>query len=266
MKEPTISQARPEWPITTHRAWKKRESKTAYHGNLGYSTRRIPSPTAYASSPEDSSRNNERFRFQPPPVQTSNLKYVDYFTVQRPGSGNSDSNFSLVADQHGPVDENSFFSSFYTLSPNPPTSPQMFNSNDSQSPISGQPLMYSNGQEFSWNGVPPGNSNVGSDVDDVPMSDLHFGSFGSFDSIGLETPNTATSISSEDFVFPIVDSTYGPSGDANPLTGLALSGKLYLFQVSIVVVHRKLLGYCAKFHLKLAPNFRPEVMILITVS
>jgi hypothetical protein len=59
------------------------------------------------------------------------------------------------------------------------------------------------------------------------MSDFHYGSLGSLDSsMGLSTPDTATSsMHSEDFVFPIVDQTFGPSGTTDPMAGLAIPGK-----------------------------------------
>jgi hypothetical protein len=228
MREGTNPQAGPEWPNTTRRAWKRRESKVVYHNNLGYSTRRMPSP----ASPGGSARHNEQFQYQPqppPPVQTASLGYADYFAVQKSGSGNQDSNFSNIVHQHGPSPiENSFFSSIsYTLAPNPPNSAhQMFIGNDSQSPTSGQPQMFSNEQDILWSGAPSGNSNIGSEIDDMRMSDLNFGSFDSVDSMGLSTPDTASSsMHSEEFVFPIPDQTFGPSGTTDPMTGLAIPGK-----------------------------------------
>jgi hypothetical protein len=225
MKEGTSSQAGPEWPNTTRRAWRKRESKVVYHSAPGYSTRRIPSP---ASSPRDSTQHNERY--QPSPVQTANLGYVDYFNVQKPGAGN-ESNFDNVIHQRGPVPiDNSIFSHIsYTLASNPPNSPhQMFKANDSQSPTQPQPQMFD--QDLMWTGATSGNTNMASDMDDMHMSDLHFGSFGSsLDSMGLSTPDTATSsMHSEDFVFPIPGQTFGPSGTTDPMTGLAIPGMTYL--------------------------------------
>jgi hypothetical protein len=226
MKEGTNPQARPEWPITTKRAWKRRESKIVYHNNPGYSTRRSPGP---ASSPRDSAQHNERY--QPPPVQTANLGY-DYFPVEDSGAGNQDSNFNNVIHQQARSSiENSFFSSIsYTLAPNPPNSPHlMLDGNDSQSPISGQPQPQIYNQDFSWNGASSGNPNMASGFEDMHMSDLHFGSFGSLDSMGLSTPDTASSsMHSEDFVFPIADPTFGPSGTTDPMTGLAIPGKTFL--------------------------------------
>jgi hypothetical protein len=214
----------------------RRESKGVYHNNPGYSTtRRLPSPS---SPPRDSARQNEQFRYQPPPVQTANLGYVDYFTAPKSGSTDAVSNFNNVGHQHGPSPiENSFFSSIsYTLTSNPPNSPhQMFNGTHSQSPISGQPQMYSNGQEMLWNGVPSGNRNMGSDIDDMQTSEYHFGSFGSLDSMGLSTPDTATSsLHSEDFVFPIPDPTFDATGTTDPMTGLAIPGKNLIWFISIL--------------------------------
>jgi len=227
MKEGSNPQAGPEWPVNTRRAWKRRESKVVYHNTPGYSTRRIPSP---ASSPRESTQHSERY--QPPPIQNADLGYIDnYYTVQKPGAGNQESNLHNVVHQPGRSSiENSFFSSIsYTLAPNPPNSPHiMFDGNDLQSPISGQPQMYE--QDFRWNGVSSGNTNLSSAVEDLQMSEFHYGSFGSLDSsMGLSTPDTASSsIHSEDFVFPIVDQTFGPSGTTDPMTGLAIPGKILL--------------------------------------
>jgi hypothetical protein len=231
MKEGTSPHAAPAWPgNTTRRARRRKESKVVYRTAPGYSTRRIPSPV---SSPTDSSLHNEPY--QPPPtVQTSNLGYVDtYFTLPERGARNQDLNFNNVVHQQGPSStENSLFSfPSYTLGPNPPTSPHlMFDGNDSQSPISGPPQMYD--QDWMWNGLPSGNGALTSSFEDMQMPDFHHGSFGSLDSsMGLSTPDTATSsMHSEDFVFPVVDPTFGPSGTTDQMPGLALPSKpLLLF-------------------------------------
>jgi hypothetical protein len=109
----------------------------------------------------------------------------------------------------------------------------MFDGNDSQSPLSGQPQMYD--QDFMWNGLSSGNAPLTSGFEDMQMSDLNDGSFGSLDSgMGLSTPDTATSsIHSEDYVFPIVDQTFGPSGTTDPMSGLALPGKPLFIQLSL---------------------------------
>jgi hypothetical protein len=65
----------------------------------------------------------------------------------------------------------------------------------------------------------------------LQMSDFHFGSFGSLE--GLSTPDTASSLHSDDFVLPITEPTFGPSGTTDPMTGLALSGKTLLFWLSL---------------------------------
>ena len=73
-----------------------------------------------------------------------------------------------------------------------------------------------------------------SDMDDVSMSDVHFGSYGSYgsfesvDSMALETPNTATSSMSEAYVFPIAGSPFGSPRGMNPLVDLKLQGMLVL--------------------------------------
>ena len=225
MSQGTNAQARPGWPIRTRRDRRRRDSKSVYHNNPGYSTHRIPSP----ASPGNSARHNEQLQFQPPPVQTLNLGY-DYFTVQQPGSGNQDSNFHNVIHQHDPsLIENSIFSSLsYTLNPDPADSHhQMFNGNDSQSPIGGQPQMFSNDQDILWSEVPSGNSDIGSEMEG--FSDAHFGSFSSVDSMELPTPDTATSsMHSGDFVFPVTEPTFGPLGTTDPMTGLAMPGKSLL--------------------------------------
>jgi hypothetical protein len=222
MNQGTSPQARPGWPITTRRERRRRESKSVYHNNPGYSTRRIPSP----ASPGNSARQKEQFQFQPPALQTLNLGY-DYFTVQQPSSSNQDSNFNNVVHQHDPsLTENAFFPSmYYTLPLDPSNSPhQMFNGNESQSPIGGQPQMFSHDQDILWSEIPSGNSDIGSEMEG--LSDFHFGSFSSVDSMELPTPDTATSsMHSGDFVFPVPEPTFGPSGTTDPMTGLAMPGK-----------------------------------------
>ncbi len=224
MKEGTNPQAGPEWPITTKRAWKKRDLKTVYRSNLGYSTRRSPGP---ASSPGESAQNNERYQYEPPlAAQTAEW---DWFPAQDSGAGIQNSNFNNVLHQRNPSSmDNSLFPSSYTLAPNQPNASHlMYDGNDSQSPISGQPQMY---QDFPWNGASSGNLNMASGYEDLQMSDLHFGSFGSLE--GLSTPDTASSLHSEEFVFPVTEPTFSTSGTTDPMTGLALSGKTLLFWLS----------------------------------
>jgi len=222
-------QGRAEWPVTTtRRAWRKREtreSKVVYHHNPGYSTRRIPSPPVYASSPEDSTpRNNGQLRFQPPPEQTASLEYLHYFNMP---AGNTNFNHPIIHQQQIPVD-GSWLStiSSYTLAPNPPNSPR-YNNSAFQSPQRGHQQMMSNGgQEVSFEGPNPGNGSLSSDIENIHMSDLDFGSFDSFDSMGgMSTPNTAPSSLDETYVFPVVTSGFGPS----EATGLALPDDFYKF-------------------------------------
>jgi hypothetical protein len=224
MKEGTNPQAGPEWPITTKRAWKKRDFKTVYRSNLGYSTRRSPGP---ASSPRESAQHNERYQYEPPLAQAADW---DWFPAQDSGSGIQDSSFNNVLHlQTRSSMDNSLFPSSYTLAPNQPNSSHlMYDGNDLQSPISGQPQMY---QDFSWNGASSGNPNVTTGYEDMQMSDLHLGSFGSLEGLST-TPDTASSLHSEEFVFPITEPTFGPSGTTDPMTGLALSGKTLLFWLS----------------------------------
>lgn len=231
MKEGSNPQAGPEWHGNIRRAWRRRESKGVYHNAPGYSTRRIPSP---ASSPRDSTHHNDRY--QPPAVQTADLGYVDnYFTVQKSEPGIQASDFNNVIHQQGPssIENSNLFSFSYTLAPNPPTSPHgLFNGNDSQSPISGQPQLYN--QDWTWNGASSGNANMASGVEDMHMSDLnmHYGSFGSMDSMGLSTPDTATSsMHSDDFCFPVTDPTFGPQGTTDQMAGLAIPGKNLLIRL-----------------------------------
>jgi hypothetical protein len=223
MKEGTNPQAGPEWPITTKRAWKKRDFKTLYRSNLGYSTRHSPGPGP-ASSPRESAQYSERYQYEPPQAQTAEW---EWFPAQDSGAGIQDSNFNNVLHLHNRASmDNSLFPSSYTLAPNQANSSHlMYDGNDLQSPISGQPQMY---QDFSWNGASSGNPNVTTGYEDMQMSDLHFGSFGSLEGLST-TPDTASSLHSEEFVFPITEPTFGPSGTTDPMTGLALSGKTLLF-------------------------------------
>ena len=170
----------PEWPITTKRAWERRNSKAIYHTNPGYPTRR---PRPLASSPSESLPN------------LPNISYT--------------------------LPHNSLNSAY-----------GMFG--DSQTSNSGQPQLYSNDQEFLWTEVP--SENIGSEIDDLHISDpdSDFGSFGSLDSIGLATPDTSSTMHSEDFVFPITDQTFGPSRTTDPMTRLAIPGKRPSFGSPII--------------------------------
>lgn len=83
-----------------------------------------------------------------------------------------------------------------------------------------------------WNRASSGNANMTSGIEDLQISDLHFGSFGSMYSMGLPTPDTATfSRHSEDFVFPIPDGTFGTVAATDLPTGLAIPGKILLIKL-----------------------------------
>jgi hypothetical protein len=159
----------PEWPITTKRAWKRRNSKVIYRTNPGYSTRRLRPLT---SSPSE---------------RLPNLPNISYTLP-----------YNSLNSAYG-----------------------MFG--DSQTSNSGQPELHSRDQEIIWTEFP--SEHIGSETDDLHMSDLNFGSFGSLDSLGLATQDTCSTMESEDFVFPITDLTFGPNGTTDPMTGLTIPGK-----------------------------------------
>ncbi|KAH7317669.1 hypothetical protein BKA65DRAFT_410270 [Rhexocercosporidium sp. MPI-PUGE-AT-0058] len=81
----------------------------------------------------------------------------------------------------------------------------------------------SNVQETSWNINinTPRTSNMDSEVDDMSMSDMHIGSFGSFNSLAaFPAANTTASSISDTYVFPISNSNFDSAG--NQIQDLAL--------------------------------------------
>lgn len=217
METTMISQARAEWPPgMARRTRMRRESKVAYrnapstgmstsnsNSNTGRNTAAVPTPSNYASSPEDSfSRSNDRFQLQSPPGQVLNMAPNDYFNVQRVAT----SGFSPSPVVHQSFqDDSSWYSlpaNSYTLASNPPSSPQYPGGNHAQSPRSAISRISTNGQDRSWTSINRASPTDGSDMMlDMAMSDMDFGSFGSFDML-LPTPSTAASDFSDSFAFP----------------------------------------------------------------
>lgn len=214
----TKESSNPQWPNTARRARRRKDPKIVYHTNdPGYSSTRRASPPA--SSPPGPTRHND-FSYPPPSLQTANLGYYNTQT----GDFYQES-FNNVIHQHNPSSgQDSIFSNMpYTLTSN--STHGVFNG-DSQSPITGQSQLYSNDQGgLQWTEVHTGNMG---DIDDMHMSDFHLGSFGSFDSMEMATrsPDTASSMHSEEYVFPITEPTFGPSGTTDQMPGLALEGKI----------------------------------------
>ncbi|KAK0111414.1 hypothetical protein ONS95_001775 [Cadophora gregata] len=206
----------------------RRESKVAYRNHPSYSTRHNNAGAAYPSSPEHLfSRNSTNDQYGQLREQSAgpNLDILSgYFDVHRQSAGNSNFNSNPVVHQNL-SDENSWLSisspNSYTLVANLPNSSQNYGGNHGQSPGSDVPQMSGNNvQEASWNTSTPQTSTLDSEMDDMSMSDLQIGSFGSFNSLTFSAANTAASSNSDTYVFPITNSNLDSAG--NQLQDLVL--------------------------------------------
>jgi hypothetical protein len=228
METSTISQGRAEWPPASRRARPRRESKVAYRNaptNTNTVRNNAGGPSNYPSSPEESiSRHNARFQPQSSPGQVFNMDLTDYFNVQRAPAGSA--GFPPVVHQTF-QDDSSWYSvptTTYTLASNPPSSPQYSSGNNAHSPRSVMSRISTNGQDMSWTSVNRPSSIEGTDLMlDMAMSDIDFGSYGSFNSNLLPTPSTAASDLSDGFIFPPANPGSFQVQKDNP--DLALSSK-----------------------------------------
>ena len=189
---------------------RRRNSKVVYHANNSRCSPprnvRPDSSSAAQTTPEyfNVPNNPGSFGYNPPPVIHQ-------------GSGNAN------GSQNGSGNPNSWQQSSslvsYTLaSNNGANSPtRFFDEKNAHSPQGGFFLQLSNSDlGSSWNGA-------SNELEDMSMLDIPYGSFD--DSLGLSSPTTAGTSSSEGFVFPVIDSALGSSPGANQLFDLDLSGR-----------------------------------------
>jgi hypothetical protein len=213
METSTISQPRAtEWPPGMARRTRgRRESKVAYRNAPGHTIRNSiggHSTFTTSSSPEDTfSRNEDNFQHESSPSQVFNTN--DYFNVQRPSAGNP--GYAPIVHQNFQDDNSSWYSlsaNSYTLASNPPSSPQYAGGNNAQSPRSAVSQNSTGVQDMSWTSISRASPTDGSDLMlDIAMSDMDFGSLGSFDSMFIPTPSTTASDFSDGLSFPPVSST-----------------------------------------------------------
>ncbi len=228
-----MSQVRAEWPPAMARRTtrRRRESKVAFRNAPGYTVRNsVAGHSNHASSPEETfSRNNDPFQLQATPPQPINMDFADYFNVQRAPSGNP--GFAPILHQQNFPDDSSWYSfnsNTYTLASNPPSSPQYLGGNNAQSPRSVSRIS-TDGLDMTWTNITPVSPMAGSDIMDINISDMDFGSYDSFGSMQLlPTPSTAASDFSEGFAFPPIP-TGSPQAHKETPDLTLTSAYIYIF-------------------------------------
>jgi len=131
------------------------------------------------------------------------MDFPDYFNIHQAPSGNP--GFAPILHQQNFQDDSSWYSfnsNTYTLASNPPSSPQYLGGNNAQSPRNVSRIA-TDGLDMAWTNITPVSPMAGSDIMDINISDMEFGSYDSFSSMQLlPTPSTAASDLSEGFAFP----------------------------------------------------------------
>ena len=217
MFETPLVQGRAEWPIPVRRTRKRRRESRA----IPYHTSR-PSPRnspPAASPPRGDSRQNDQSVIQDASGQSNNFQFLELYDFQP--SLEDDLALRPIIHQDGQNKTNGNHSpNHYTLSPSSSSYSQVLHSN--HTPLQdGNMLQFSaNDIEMSWTNATVMVGDVGQDIDSFSMSDI-VGSFGSFDSMMLATPETGTSSISGEYGFPAMDSIF-----ESPLDGLKLPGRL----------------------------------------
>lgn len=210
-----LSQARAEWSPATRKAIIKdrRESKVAYRNAPVYTLQNVATPSNYASSPEEIlPRNNDHFQVQTSPDQLLCTGFTDYFNVSRPTMGNS--GFMPIIHQNFQDDTSwfSFSSDSYTLASNAPSSPHYSGGSNAQSPRSVISHVSTGATDMSRMDINSVSPTTGSDIMDIAISGVEFGSYDSFGSMLGPTPSTAASEFSEGFTFPPATGLGSPQG------------------------------------------------------
>lgn len=213
---------------------RRREKKVTYRNYTGNNSRNA---AVYPLHPEESrSRHSNRLHLQTPAGQlqnnnnttttTNNDLMSGYFDVHRSSPGNS--NLSPILHQNFPDDSSWFsLSPTYTLASNLPGSPQTVAGNDGHSPRSELLQLSDHSQTLSWNAPTPTTGQGASEMEDLSFSDMQLGSsLGSFNSLVFSARNSATSSLSENWNFPILDSTLDSSIATSQLQDLALPSML----------------------------------------
>lgn len=217
---------RAEWPTSSQRVRRRRDSKVAYHNGSRYLHRNVTAPSTTSASPPllSSWRPNVQIHQQSALRQPANVDFLNMFDIQSSGEG--DSSFDHTPSQQDHAENSWPLSSTgsYTLPTRPPNSPQSLD-RISATPTN-DPLaeMYDTDLQSSWQTMVPTVGSFNSDPD--AMSDS-FGSYESFNSLAL-TINTDASSIPDSFACPDSSSSSASPGQAN-LQDLYLSGMLLSF-------------------------------------
>jgi hypothetical protein len=186
--------------------------------------------------PSSSSGLNYAFENVNLPLRTTNLQPgtqagLEFFTPSNNGNesfgyspiihqGNGSASQVESGNSWQQQQQNSSLIS-YTLAANTGSSspPQFFDSNIANANATPQNIYLQISGNASWNG----GSNANSELEDMSMLDIPYGNYD--DSLGLSSPTTAGTSSSDGFVFPVINTALGSPHDAGQLFDLDLSGR-----------------------------------------
>jgi len=220
------SQVRPDWPTSSQRVRKRRESKVTYHNNPKLVHRNGPGGSSVVLPPGTTStlRSNVLSHAPVSPIQPVKSEFLDLYDFQ--------SVSATFYGQSQQVDPAELWyppsSTTYTL----PTSRPPHNSPQTVEPgfptqIRGtdlEPSTFQNNPQLPWQkGVPPLPANYNDMNHLISPTNSNFGSYDSFDSMGMASGNTTASSVSESYACPEPNS-FNPSEQSNQLQDLNLPG------------------------------------------
>jgi len=225
MVKNTNSQVRSDWPTSSQRVRKRRELKGTYHHNPKLIHRNGPasaSATAILPPATSSSRSNVLVQAPVSPIQHVKSELLDLYDLQ-----------DLSASYYNPsrqVDPAELWyqhsSTTYTLPSRPPHSPLQHEPGFPAQIRGTESSTFQNNPQLSWQkGVTPTPVNYNDMNHLISPTNSNFGSYDSFDSMGMPSVHTTASSVSDTYVCPESTTTFGSPEKTNQIQDLALSGK-----------------------------------------
>lgn len=219
MVKNTTSQVRPDWPTSSQRVRKRRESKVTFHNNPKLIYRNGPTgSTAVLPPGTSSSRSNVHAHAPVSPIQPVKSEFMDLYDFQ----GLS----TTYYDPSQQVDPAELWyhpsSTTYTLPSRPPPTVEP----GFPTQVRGaEPSTFQNNPQLSWQkGVTHTQGNYNDMNNLISPTNSQFGSYDSFDSMSMPSGNTAASSVSDTYACPETNSAFDSSERVNQIQDLALSG------------------------------------------
>ena len=221
MVKNTPSQIRPDWPSSSQKVRKRRDPKVFYHNNPKLIHRNGPGGSNMAPPPGTTSSRSNIHAYAPlSPIQHVKSESLDFYEYQGVSA--------TCYDPSQQVDPAELWyqssSTTYTLPSRSPHSPQTVEPAFPPQISGPEPSTFPNNPQLSWQkGIDHSAVNF-TDMDNlISPTNSNYGSFGSFDSMGMPSDNTTASSVSDNYVC-LESNSFDLSERPSQIPDLTLSG------------------------------------------